>query len=314
MGGISVKIFQKIQTLGIYIALIVLLILFSFTNKAFLTPANFINILRQSSSLGIMAIGMTFVMLSGGVDLSVGTQVSIIGICTAYFMINMHINPVLSALAGFTTGILIGLVNGIIITKTKIPPMIATLGMMQIIRGISYSISSGLPIFGFPKSFAFIGQGSIGIIPFPIILLIICTVIGAFILNKTVFGRELYAIGSNAEATRLSGINVKRGTLLAYICCSIFTGIAAIITLSRINAGQPISGIGQEMNVLTSITLGGVSFTGGEGKISGVIAGVLILGVLSNGMVMAGLGEYVQLILKGLVLLFALWLDGLKER
>ncbi|MDR2798588.1 MAG: ABC transporter permease [Treponema sp.] len=308
------KILKKIQTLGIYLALIFLVILFAFSNKAFLTPGNFINILRQTSSLGIMAIGMTFVMLTGGVDLSVGTQVSIVGISTAYFMINTGMNPVLSAVLGFLVGFTISLVNGIIVTKTRIPPMIATLGMMQIVRGLSYTICNGLPIFGFPKSFAFIGQGSIGIIPFPIILFLICTIIGSLVLNKTVFGRELYAIGSNPEATRLSGVNVKRGTLLAYITCGIFTGIAAIITLSRINAGQPTSGIGQEMNVLTSITLGGVSFTGGEGKISGVIAGVLILGVLSNGMVMAGLGEYLQLILKGLVLLFALWLGGLKEK
>lgn len=306
------KVFQKVQTLGIYMALLILIILFSFTNNQFLTVSNFINILRQISSMGIMAVGMTFVMLTGGVDLSVGTQVSIVGISSAYFMVNLGMNPVLATLLGFLIGIVIGLCNGVIITKTTIPPMIATLGMMQIVKGLSYTICGGIPIFGFPKNFAFIGQGSIGIIPFPIIIFAICTIVGAFVLNKTVFGRELYAIGSNAEATRLSGVNVKKGKLLAYVACSAFTGIAAIITLSRINAGQPVSGIGQEMDVLTSITLGGVSFTGGEGKISGVIAGVLILGVLSNGMVMAGLGEYIQLILKGIVLLFALSLDGLK--
>lgn len=308
------KLFQKLQTLGIYMALVILIIFFTFMNSSFFSASNFINILRQVSSMGIMAVGAMFVMLTGGVDLSVGTQVSIVGISTAYFMVNYGMNPVLAAILGFGIGILIGLANGIIVTKTKIPPMIATLGMMQIIKGLSYTICEGLPIFGFPEGFSFVGQGSIGIIPFPIILFILCTLIGSFILNKTVFGRSLYAIGSNEEASRLSGVQVKKQKLIAYIACSAFTGIAAIITLSRINAGQPISGIGSEMDVLTAIILGGVSFTGGEGKVSGAIAGVLILGVLSNGMVIAGLGEYMQVILKGAVLLLALSLDGLKQK
>ncbi|PYG90272.1 ribose transport system permease protein/inositol transport system permease protein [Ruminiclostridium sufflavum DSM 19573] len=308
------KLFQKLQTLGIYFALIILIILFTLMNSSFFSASNFINILRQVSTMGIMAVGAMFVMLTGGVDLSVGTQISIVGISTAYFMVNYGMNPVPAVLLGFAIGIVIGIANGIIVTKTKIPPMIATLGMMQIVKGLSYTICQGLPIFGFPEKFAFIGQGSIGIIPFPIILFILCVLVGSFVLNKTVFGRSLYAIGSNEEASRLSGIQVKRQKLIAYIVCSAFTGIAALITLSRINAGQPISGIGSEMDVLTAIILGGVSFTGGEGKVSGAVAGVLILGVLSNGMVMAGLGEYMQVILKGAVLLFALSLDGLKQR
>ena len=310
----KMKFFQGLKGLGIYLALIVLMIAFSLMNRSFLSISNFINILQQVSTMGIMAIGMMFVMLTGGVDLSVGTQVSIVGICTATFMVKYGMNPVTAVILGFLVGGLIGVVNGTIVTKTKIPPLIATLGMMQVVQGLSYTICKGIPIFGFPENFSIIGQGRIGIIPIPIIFFILCAIVGSFVLNKTIYGRNLYAIGSNEEATRLSGINVKKGKFIAYIICSSFTGIAAIITLSRINSAQPVSGIGSEMDVLTAIILGGVSFTGGEGKVSGTIAGVLILGVLSNGMVIAGLGEYLQIMLKGLVLIFALSLDGLKQK
>jgi len=308
------SLFRSVETLGIYLALLVLVILFAFSNKAFLTPSNFINVLRQVSTLGIMAVGMTMIVLTGGVDLSVGAQISIIGVAISYFMVTVHVPPALAVLVGVVLGLVIGFTNGLIVTRTRIPPLIATLGMMQIVKGLSYTISGGLPIFGFPEDFATLGQGSIGVIPTPIIVFAIATLVGAFVLNKTVFGRTLYAIGSNAEATRLSGIDVKKNTLLVYVVGALFTAVAAVITLSRLNAGQPISGIGEEIGVLTAVILGGVSFTGGEGSLSGVIAGVLILGVLGNGMVMAGLGEYLQLILKGLVLLFALSLDGLKHR
>jgi ribose transport system permease protein len=308
------SVFQRVETLGIYLALVVLVIFFAFTNDAFLTASNFLTIVRQVTTLGIMAVGMTMIMLTGGVDLSVGAQVSIIGITIAHFMVNLQMNPVLATLLGILLGLTIGLVNGIIVTRTRIPPLIATLGMMQIVKGLSFLICSGIPIFGFPEGYAFIGQGRIGIIPFPIIILLIALLVGSFVLNKTVFGRNLYAIGSNAEATRLSGVNVKQNTLLVYIIGALFTAVAAVITLSRINAAQPITGIGTELDVLTATVLGGVSFTGGDGRISGVLAGVLILGVLSNGMVMAGLNEYLQLILKGLVLLFALSMDSLKQR
>jgi ribose transport system permease protein len=308
------SIFQKVETLGIYLALFVLVILFGLSNKAFLTASNFMITLRQISTLGIMAVGMTMIMLTGGVDLSVGAQVSVIGISIAYLIVYMHVHPVLATVLGMLVGVSIGLVNGIIVTRTRITPIIVTLGMMTIVKGVSFTICSGLPIFGFPNGFSFVGQGSIGIIPFPIIVLLLALVTGWFILNKTVFGRNLFAIGSNAEATRLSGINVKRNTLLAYVIGALFTAVAGVITVSRINAAEPITGIGQEMDVLTAIIIGGVSFAGGEGSISGVFAGVLILGVLSNGMVMARLREYIQLIVKGLVLLFALSMDTLKQR
>jgi ribose/xylose/arabinose/galactoside ABC-type transport system permease subunit len=308
------SIFQKYDTLGIYLALFVLVGLFAMSNKAFLTPSNFINVVRQISTLGIMAVGMTMILITGGVDLSVGAQLSIVGVSIGYMMVNLHINPFLATALGISLCLVIGLVNGIIVTRTKIPPLIATMGMLQIVKGLSFTISSGLPIFGFPKGYNTLGQGLIGVIPIPIIFFVVALIIGSFILNKTVFGRNLYAIGSNAEASRLSGINVKRNTLLAYVLGAGFFGVAGVLTLSRVNSALPITGIGQELDVLTAIVLGGVSFTGGDGKISGVIAGVLILGVLSNGMVMAGLDEYLQVILKGVVLLFALSLDFLKQR
>lgn len=306
-------IFKRFQTIGIYAALLIIIVIFSFSSDTFLTFKNGVNILRQVSSLGIMAVGMTFVMISGGVDLSVGTQLSIFGIITANAMVNWHLHPVFAVLIGAAAVVAIGTVNGIMVTRTGIPPMIATLGMMQIVKGLSYTICAGLPIFGFPEGFSFLGQGSIGIIPIPIIILAICIAIGAFVLNKTSYGRSVYAVGSNSEASRLSGINVRKVKLLTYVIASAFTAVASLITLSRLNAGQVLSGLGQEMDVLTAVVLGGIIFTGGEGLISGVVAGVLIIGVLSNGLVMMGVGEYVQLIIKGGVLLFALSMEDIKK-
>ena len=306
-------VFKKFHTIGIYIALLIIVVIFAVSSDTFLSVKNSINIFRQVSSLGIMAIGMTFIMISGGVDLSVGTQLSIFGIITANAMINWHLNPVVAVLIGVAAVMAIGTINGFLVTRTGIPPMIATLGMMQIVKGLSYTICGGLPIFGFPENFSKLGQGSIGIIPIPVIIFAICIIIGSFILNRTSYGRSIFAVGSNSEASRLSGINVKLAKMLTYVICSVFTSIASLITLSRLNAGQVLSGIGQEMDVLTSVVLGGVVFTGGEGHVSGVIAGVLIMGVLSNGLVMVGVGEYVQLIIKGGVLLFALSMDDIKK-
>ncbi len=296
----------KLQSVSIYIALIVVVFLFSVSSDTFLTVPNVINIFRQVSTLGIMAIGATFVMITGGVDLSVGAQVSIIGITISHLMVNMQVHPVLSVILGILVGVLIGLCNGLIVTKINIPPMIATLGMMQIVKGMSYFICSGLPIYGFPDGFSVIGQKSIGIIPISVMIFVACIIVGWFILNMTSFGRYIYAVGSNEEATRLSGIATKKIKLSVYVIGSLFTAVAALITLSRINAGQAISGIGTEFDVLTAVILGGVAFTGGAGRISGVIAGILIIGVLSNGLVMVGIGEYVQIMIKGFVLLFAL--------
>jgi len=184
---------------------------------------------------------------------------------------------------------------------------------MIILEGIAYIISGGLPIFGFPKSFAILGQGYIGIIPIPVILMIIILIIGTIILNSTYYGRYFYAVGGNEEAARLSGINVNQVKYLVYALSGLFSGIAGIVMLSRTNSGQVLAGKGFEFDVLTACVLGGVRVTGGYGKISNVVAGVLILGVLSNGLVLINISQYTQMVIKGLVLMLAVAFDSIQK-
>ncbi len=303
----------KMDTLSIYIALLLIVILFSALCPTFHTLSNALTVLRQISSLGIMAMGMMFVMLLGNVDLSMGTNVSLIGICMAWCMVKLNMGIFPTVMIAIGIGLVIGLVNGFVVTFCKIPSIIATMGTSWIIKGLSYTICNAQPIYGFPEGFSTLGQGYLGPIPIPIILFAICVAITSFVLNKTVYGRTLYAVGSNKEASRLSGTNVNFMTMSSYVICALFTTLAAIILLSRINSGNASTGIGQEMDVLTAVVLGGICFTGGSGKVSGSVAGVLVIGVLANGLVMLGAGEYIQLMIKGAILIFALSIDSIQQ-
>jgi len=300
----------KVRKYGIYVALIVLLVFFSIFTDAFLTPGNLINIARQSSMLGIAAVGMAFVLLLGGIDLSIGSQISLVNIIGAWLMVNAGMNPIFAILISLIVSTSIGFMNGWIIANIKMPPLIVTLASLTILEGLAFIISGGVPIFGFPESFSVIGQGYVGFVPVPVIIMIVIMSIGAFILNKTYFGRYFYAVGGNEEASELSGINVKKVKYLVYTLSGLFAGIAGIVMLSRTNSGQAIAGKGFELDVLTAVVLGGVSITGGYGKINNVVAGVLIMGVLSNGMVLMNINTYYQLVIKGLVLMFAVGFDS----
>lgn len=303
-----------IKKYGIYLVLVLLLIFFSLMTEAFLTTNNLLNMLRQVSMMGIVAVGVTFVMIAGGIDLSVGSQMSLVSILTAWLMVKGHVNPVLAVIIGIAAATLVGLLNGYLSIMLRIHPLMITLATMTIVAGISKMISGGMAIFGFDKSFAVIGQGYVGIIPIPVIILVIVAIIASFILNKTYFGRYVYAVGGNEEAARLSGINTRKMRLILFSVCGFFTGIAGIVLLSRTNSGQPNAGMGFEFDVLTAAILGGISIMGGQGRISGVLTGVLIIGTLSNGLVLMNVGDYYQSIIKGIVLIGAIGLDGLQSK
>ena len=302
-----------IRKFGILIVLLLLMTFFAVTTTAFFTVTNLFNVARQVSMLGIVAVGMTFVMLTGGIDLSVGSLLSIVSVTGAWAMVKGGCNPVAAVFVCLAVSAGFGLLNGLIVTKINIPPLITTLATMTIIRGISYIITGGLPIYGFPESFTVIGQGYLWIFPIPVIIMVIIFAIGSFILNYSYFGRYFYAVGGNEEASRLSGINVPGIKLLVYSLSGLAAGIAGVILLSRVNSGQPIAGSGFELDVVTAVVLGGVSISGGEGKLSGVITGVLIMGVLSNGLIILNIGEYYQLVTKGLVLLVAVGFDRMQQ-
>lgn len=307
------KIMDIVRSRAIYAFLIAMVVFFSVMNENFLTVNNLLNVAKQVSIFGIASVGMTYVILLGGIDLSTGSLISFVNIVAAYFMVNMNLNPWLTILLSLSICTFVGFANGWVIAEIKMPPLIVTFASQTIFGGLAYIICNGRPISRFEESFLQIGQGYLGIVPIPILIMIACFAVGAFILTKTYFGRYFYALGGNEEAAELSGIRVKRIKYLVYALSGLFAGIAGLVMLSRANTGQPNAGLGYEFDVITCVVLGGVSVTGGSGKISNVIAGVLIIGVLSNGMILMDISSYMQMVIKGVILLLAVGSDCIQQ-
>lgn len=304
------KNFNKLASrYGMAIVLVALIVFFSFASEYFLTQQNLTNVLRQVAMLGIASVGMTLVVLTGGIDLSVGSTIALVGVVVALCMTVLGLDMFTSSIIGILTGALVGVVNGIAVTVFSIPPLIATLATLTAIRGFSFILTGGIPIFGFPEEFSFLGRGMIGPLPFPVLTMFVVFAIGWVILNRMEYGRYLYAIGGNREAARLSGIPVSKILMITYGLAGAFSGIAGVIMLSRLNSAQPNVANAFEMDVITAVVLGGVSIAGGEGRFTGVIFGVFIIGVLGNGMVLLNVQDYWQLVVKGGVLLVAVGLD-----
>lgn len=305
------KIKEILTNYGIIFVLLILVIVFSTLSDRFLMRDNIFNILRQVSIVGIISVGMTLVMLTGGIDLSCGSIVGLSGVGAALMMTEAAMNPVLASVIMLVVGIILGLANGYFISQLKVPPFIATLGMMTSIRGIAYIITGGLPVFGFNRSFTRLGQGYVGVIPVPVIFMAGAFILGYILLSKTRIGRHIYGVGGNEEASRLSGIQVKKVKFFVYGAAGFMSALAGIVLLARVNSGQPNAGNSYEMDVITGVVLGGVSMSGGQGKIAMVIVGVMIMGILTNGMTMLSINEYIQQFVKGLVLIAAVALDSM---
>ena len=303
-----------IKQFGTIVMLLILVVLFSISTSSFLTFKNGINILRQVSVLGILSVGMTFVMVTGGMDLSVGSLLALTGVICAQLIVQMKMASPLAILVTLVILTLFGLMTGALVVQLQIPPMIITLGMMTVARGLSYIITGGLPVYGIPDSIVFLGQGYIGLIPVPVITMLIIVIIGSFVLNKTYQGRFLYAIGGNEEAARLAGVAISKIKIVIYGISGLLAGIAGITLMGRLSAGSPTSGTSMEMDVITAVVIGGVSINGGHGKISGAFVGALIIGVLSNGLTIMNVGEYYQMVVKGAVLIFAVAFDKFSSR
>jgi ribose/xylose/arabinose/galactoside ABC-type transport system permease subunit len=299
---------------GILFAWIVLILVFFTAQRNFLSVRNIFNILRQVSIVGICSVGMTFIILTGGMDLSAGSVIGITSVASALMMAG-GMSPLLSVLASLLIGVVSGLINAVFINSFGIAPIIMTLGMMTSLRGVAFIICGGLPVYKIPESYLFLGQGYVGgVIPVPVVIMIIVFSAGYFILNKTAFGRSVYGIGGNREASRLSGVNVKKHIYIIYTMAGAFYALAGSILLARVNSGQPRSGEGYEMDIITACILGGISVSGGEGRIGGVIIGVLMMGTLTNGMVIMNINEFWQRVVKGFVLIIAVVIDQLAKR
>ncbi|MGO1581192.1 MAG: ABC transporter permease [Peptoniphilaceae bacterium] len=298
---------------GTFIFFVILIIFFSLTTDTFLHLQNITNILRQISIIGICTVGMTMIILTGGIDLSIGSIVALSGIVLSKMIVS-GISIPLAIVATLLVGILLGFINGILINKVKIPPLIATLGTISVYRGIAYIITGGIAIYGFPDSFRIIGQGYLGFMPIPVIIQLIVYFFGIYILYKTPLGRYIYGIGSSEKVSYLSGINVSKVKYFVYMLSGFLGSLAGIVLLSRLNSGLPNTATGFELDVVTAVVLGGISITGGEGRLEKSILGCLIIGVLSNGMILLGIPEFYQMLTKGLVLILAVGIDITMKR
>ncbi|MDP0328260.1 ABC transporter permease [Glaesserella parasuis] len=308
--------------------LILLVIFFSVTNDYFFTSNNIMTVGLQTSTIALIGIGATCVILTGGIDLSTGSVVALSGVAAA-MIVNAGVPVPIGMVLGILVGGACGLTNGILVTQMKLPPFIATLGMMMVARGLALYVTNAAPVSGMPESFAVLGNGALfkiveegsnGLpkvvftgIPYPVIIMIFITVLFTFALTKLKVGRYIYAIGSNEEAARLSGIKTNVVKIYAYVASGLLSGLTGVILASRLVTAQPNGGVAYELDAIASAVVGGTSLMGGVGTIPGTLIGSFIIGVLRNGLNMNGVSSFVQMIVIGLVIIVAVSLDQLRQ-
>jgi len=298
---------------GIFAIIIVVAVATSFMLgdiTIFLSVNNFMNVLRQVSMIAIIAAGMYFVIVSGGVDISVGATVGLMNVLFAGFMVWYGFHPVVSALVCILIAAFIGMINGTLVAYFGIAPLIATLGMQSLIRGLIFVITSAYAVIGLPRSINWIGNGFIlRYIPIPVIIMLAIYIIVNFVSVRTKFGRSVYAVGGNIEAAYLAGINEKWTRISCYMIANVMAAISALILTARLASGQPNSGTGWEFEAIIATVIGGVSIVGGKGKAFGVLFGALLLGFFTNGMTLMNVNSYFQQMIKGVILIGAIGLD-----
>ncbi|MFC0561322.1 ribose ABC transporter permease [Halalkalibacter alkalisediminis] len=308
------KFSANFAKLGPLIGLMVIIVIITMLNPSFLSLSNIFNILRQVSINALIAFGMTFVILTGGIDLSVGSILALSGAVTAT-LLAAGVDPVLAVAAGLAVGAILGAFNGLIISKGKVAPFIATLATMTIFRGLTLMFTDGKPVTGLGDStfFQMLGKGYFMGIPVPAITMMISFVILYLILKKTTFGRRVYAVGGNEEAAILSGIKADRIKIYVYSLTGFLSALAGVILMSRLNSAQPTAGSMYELDAIAAVVLGGTSLTGGRGWIVGTLIGALIIGVLNNGLNLLGVSSFFQQVVKGGVILLAVLMDRKKN-
>ena len=292
-----------LEKFGILIGYVILVIIATILSPRFLSTQNMLNVIRQISIFGVLAIGQTFVILTGGIDLSVGSTLALVVVLIGGILPTAGILPAI--LVGLLVGALIGAINGIGITFGNLQPFVMTLGMLGVARGLAYIYTGGMPIPVLDQTFLFIGNGYFLGIPVPAIIFVSLVIIAALVLRYTVFGRYIYSIGSNAEAARLSGINVNFNKILVYSLCGLMCAIAGILYASQLAVAPPIAGEGYELNSIAAVVVGGAGMTGGDGGIFGTFLGAAIIGSLSNILNLTGVSPFVQKLAKGLLIIAA---------
>jgi len=309
--ALSKKLMAQRET-SVFLALLFLCIGLSFASPYFLRQQNIFSVLRQISAIAIMAVGEALIIITGGIDLSVGSQLGLMGVLTAVFAA-MGLPWYLVLALVLLCGLLLGAVNGLLVTKVNITPFIVTIGMMSIARGLALMITGGMPIH-VDNPINFVGGGYLGPIPFSVIVMALVAVVGIVFATKTLSGRNVYAVGNNDRAAELSGIRVHRVKIMVYSVTGALCALAGVIIAGTLNSADPNSGKGYEMDVIAAVILGGTSLTGGEGSIQGVIIGAALMGVLRNAFVLLNISAYLQIVTIGVVIIGAVAIDSLRKR
>lgn len=299
---------------GIAIVVLIIIVILSLGTPYFLTGSNIAIVARQISLSATIAIGMTLVIILGGIDLSVGSVVALVSVIIGYTMVTMGLPMLISILIGLLVGTLIGVMNGVLIIKTSVPPIIVTLGMMGLARGAALVITKGSTISGLPEAYLTLGQGYVAGIPIPVIILAVLAVVAHVFLSRTAPGRRIYFIGSNEEAALLSGINVSRMKVIVFSICSTLAALEAVIETARMSTAQPASGAGYELTAIGAVIIGGASIMGGEGTILGTLLGATLLGLITNGLILLGVSAYWQQVFSGAIIILAVALDTWRRR
>ena len=305
------------QEFGVVLILLVMVVFLSLYTDTFLTSTNIFNILRAFSWIAISAFGQCLVIITGGVDLSVGSLMGLSGLASAMLLVRGVPVPI-AVLGGLAVGLIVGVANGLMITKGKLPPFIATLGTLLMARGLCNGLTGGWPVRDLPQSFRTLGQhdiplGNLGV-PLPLIFMLILAVISSLFLSRTTWGYRIYALGGNEQATRLSGISTDKVKIMVYSICGLLTAIGGVLMTARLGVAAPTAGTAYELDVIAAAVVGGTSFSGGEGTILGVLVGAAIMQVLRTGLVLVGVSAYWLQAVQGLVIVVAIMLDQLRKR
>lgn len=306
-----------VREFGIAITLLIEVALFSYLSPYFFTAENILNVSLQTSIVAIIAVGMTFVILTSGIDLSVGALVAFSGVITTSLLklpLSYPVAMMLALSTALVIGALSGTVAGLFITKLNITPFIVTMALMTIWRGASYMYTDGRPIWGLPDQFNFLGSGRVLSLPVPTIIMIIIYVVAFILLKHTKFGRYVYAVGGNKEAARLAGIDTNRTIVLVYIISGMLASLCGLLLASRMNSGQPNAGLMYELDVIAAVVVGGTSLFGGRGSIVGTFIGAMLIGILRNGLNLLNVGSYVQMVVLGVVMLLTVMLDTMRTK
>ena len=307
-GTLAITFKAKFRRSGLVLAFLALCVVLSILSDRFLTLPNALNILRQSSINGIIAVGMTLVILTAGIDLSVGSVLALSSVITAQLLVK-GLPPLMAFFSGLLVGALLGLFNGILVTLFSLPPFVATLGTMTFARGLALSFTQGKPITGLPESFRILGTGFLGPIPVPVIIVLAVFFIGVIFLNFTSQGERLYALGNNPVAARFTGIPVKFYLIMVYCIAGILAALAGKILIARLDSAQPVMGMGYELDAIAAVVVGGANFNGGSGGLVGTLIGVLFIVVINNGLNLLNIPSFWGQVVKGAVIAMALLLN-----